>query len=77
MANQQFSERMTCNLTPLQKRAAQEARKAAGYADDSEMFRALLAKLCAEKGIAWPEAEVPTEGPNWKRGKGGRFTEKP
>jgi hypothetical protein len=73
----QVSARMTANLTPEQKAAAQEARRRAGLADDSEMFRVVLADFCARYGVDFPQVELPSEGRNWKRGKGGKFTEKP
>jgi hypothetical protein len=77
MPSKVFTERMTVNLTPEQKTAAQNARRSAGYADDSEMFRALLADFCKSQGVPFPSVEMPIEGRNWKRGKGGKFTEKP
>jgi hypothetical protein len=76
MASKVFTERMTANLTPEQKDAAQAARKAAGYDSDSAMFHDFLAQLCAKHGIDWPEVETPTEGKGkapWKIGEGGKF----
>ncbi len=76
MAARQFTAKMSVNMTPAQKAAAQAARKAAGYDNDNQMFHEFLARLCAEQGIPWPQVDYPTEGPNYRRGKAGKFVSK-
>ena len=77
MAARQFTAKMSVNLTPAQKDAAQAARKAAGYSNDNQMFHDFLARLCAEHGIDWPGVELHTEGEGWRLGKDGKFVGKP
>lgn len=73
----QLSGKMTAHLTPEQKAVAQEARQRAGYASDNELLHALLAEFVASQGLTWPGVELSFEGKNYRRGKGGKFTEKP
>lgn len=76
MPSKLLTAKMSVNMTPAQKKAAQEARAKAGYDSDNGMFHDFLARLCAEHGIEWPEVELKTEGKakaKWKIGEGGKF----
>jgi hypothetical protein len=75
--NRQLTAKMSAHLTPEQKAAAQEAIRRAGYASDNEALHALLAELCQRQGVEWPSVELPFEGKNYRRGKGGKFVPKP